>query len=702
MPQTIAVEQPEQPTVRIAYPRWLARLANPVLLIGTLLVLASLALRVPVLRSAYFIEDDLLFVGDAYEHELTFDFLFRIHKGHLMPGALALTWVESRLAAYDWLLVASVTFVLQALISVLLFRLLWQLFGPRAGILLPLAVYLFSPLTIPAFSWWSAAINAVPLQLAIVLAVSAQLRHARGEGTRYAWKALGWVVFGMAFSTKGVFLPLLLFALTTAFLRPRRQNEGEVPRQGQGEPRRHAEGGWLTAMARELRDHWRLWGAHLLLMGGYTALYLSRQYTAPGEGAALPKVDVATDLAGTLLGRTLPAGLVGGPLSWSPVPSTGGMAHPSTLLVAAAWAVLAVVVAATLLYRFRAARAWVIFVVYVVAVDAIPTVIARGTALGLVGAETRYVADAVVVFALCLGAALLPLRDEPDAYRRSVPAGSAVPLVAGLTVGAFLVMSVVSIENYRQTLSGDRVRAYLDNVRASLAKAPAGTVIFSRAVPESIVLSWNGNRRLSHHLLAPLAPPAIRAKMRVPEPSEHAMVFDDSGRLVPVSVAPAFAQVPPPKKKCLPTLEGAVYYPEPVSWGGPDGVAGLAYSAKRPTSVSIEISGRSQQLNLAATSSGLLHFPILTPGKGLLLRVDDPSAGVCLRGFALGAAVPVNAPPPPAAPAPQGAVTPPPPTATPVQPAATPASRPAATPAGKTGATPAARQTRKPAVTPTP
>ncbi len=664
MPRTMEVEQPERPTVRVAYPAWMARLANPVLLSGTLLVLASLGLRVPILRSAYFIEDDLLFVGDAYEHDLTFDFLFRIHKGHMMPGALGLTWVESRLAAYDWLLVASVTFVLQALVSVALFRLLWSMFGPRAGILLPLAVYLFCPLTIPAFSWWSAALNAVPLQLAIVLALAAQLRHARGEGTRHAWKALGWVVFGMAFSTKGVFLPLLLFALTTAFLRVRRPEET----------------GWLTSIGRELREHWRLWAVHVLLMGGYTALYLSRQYTAPGEGAAVPKPGVAADLFGTLLGRTLPAGAVGGPLTWGPVPTTGGMADPSTLLVAAAWVALAVLVVATLVFRRRAARAWLVVAAYLVVVDAVPTVIARGTALGLVGAETRYVADAVVVFAVCLGLALLPLRDEPGPYRRAVPAGTVIPLVAGLAAGAYLTMSVVSIENFRQTLSGDHVRWYLGNVRTALAKAPADTVIFSRAVPESIVLSWNGNRRLSHHLLAPLASPALRARMRVPEPSDHAVVFDDEGRLVPVSVAPSFAQVPPPGEKCLPMLEGAVYYPEVLSWGGPDGVAGLAYSARRATSVSIEVAGQSQQLNLAATPGRLLHFPILTPGKGMLLRVDDPSAGVCLRGFALGAAVPVDVPTPaapaPSTPVPAATATP---SATPA-PVRTPTERPSPAP----------------------
>ncbi|MGW4637875.1 ArnT family glycosyltransferase [Sphaerisporangium sp. NPDC004334] len=710
MPRTVSVEQPDQPTLRIAYPRWMARLADPVLVLGSLLVAVSLALRVPVLRSAYFIEDDLLFVGDAYEHELTFDFLFRIHKGHLMPGALALTWAESRIAAYDWTLVASVTFALHALVAVLLFRLLWKMFGPRAGILLPLAVYLFSPLTIPAFSWWSAAINAVPLQLALVLALSAQLRHARGEGSRHGWTALAWVVFGMAFSTKGVFVPLLLFAFTTAFLRAARPGGAldvpvvpDAPRppgaRRHEQPVRRGQDGWLGSMGRELREHWQVWTAHVLLMGGYTALYLSRQYTAPGEGAALPKTDVATDLAGTLLGRTLPSGLIGGPLSWGPVPSTGGVADPSALLVAVSWTVIAALVLVTLFHRRHAARAWVIVAAYAVVVDAVPTVIARGTALGLVGAETRYVADAVVVFAVCLGAALLPLRGEPDPYRRTVPPGSAVPVVAGLTAGAFLVMSVVSVENYRQTLSGDRVRAYLGNARAALAKAPADTVIFSRPVPESIVLSWNGNRRLTHHLLGPLASPAVRAKMRVPEPTERAMVFDDAGRLVPLSVAPAFAQLPPAGKKCLPTLDGAVYWPEPVAFAGPDQVAGLAYSAKRATSLSVEVSGRSEQLNLRATQAGLLHFPVRTPGKGLLLRVDDPSAGVCLKGFAFGTPVPVNAPAP-ASPAPKN--SPAAPTSTPSAPAATRAPAPSRTPSPKPPATSKPFRSSKPSATPNP
>lgn len=608
-------------------PSRLRRLAHPVVLAGAVLVVASLGLRVPVLRAAYFVEDDFLFVGDAYEHDLTPDFLFRVHKGHLMPGGLLLTWVESRIAAYDWTLVAGVTLALQAVTAVLALRLLRTLFGDRPVILLPLAVLLFTPLTVPPMSWWSAALNGVPLQLAIVAAVTAQVRYARGDGVRYARAALGWAVFGMAFSTKGVFIPFLLFALTSAFLRPERRRAG-----------------WLRGMPREAWDHRRVWAWHVLVLAGYTALYLSRAHTAEGEGASMPRADLAVDIVAGLLGRTFPAGIVGGPLRFGPVPSTGGLFDPPAALVAAAWTALAALVLATVWWRRGAARAWAIVMLYLVFADAVPTVIARGSVPGVLQAEPRYVADAAVVFAVCLGLALAGPRDDAEPYRRGLPGRRLRVATAVLAGGAFLVMSVVSTEAFRRTLSGDEARAYLGNVRRALAAAPADTVIFSRPLPERLVLSWNGERRLSHRVLAPLADPALRARMRVPVPSESAKVFDDSGRLVPAAVDAEFARLPEPGEWCLATLDGAVYWPEPIIVGRPDAIAGLAYSAARPTTVTFEVSGHVQQIELRATADGLVHFPIPALGKGLLIRVDDPSAGVCLKGFAYGAAVPLGSP----------------------------------------------------------
>ncbi|WP_433373730.1 hypothetical protein [Streptosporangium sp. CA-115845] len=616
--ETERQERPEPPALRIVLPGWLAALRSPVLLGAALLIVVSLVLRLLILRDSYFVEDDLLFVGDAYRSDLTLDFVTRVHKGHFMPGALALTWVLSRVAPYDWLLVAGVTFVAQALLSVLALRLLRMLFGTRPAILPLLALFLFSPLTIPAFGWWAAAINAVPLQLVLVLALTDQVRFARGEGTRYGRHALAWCVVGMAFSTKGVFVTFLLFALTTAFLRER-------------------EKGWITSALGEVRRHWRLWSAHVLALATYTILYLARMSTAPGEGASVPDPGVTADLLSILLGRTFPSGAIGGPVDWAPTP-TGGLTAPSDVLVAVSWAVLAVLLVITVRYRRRALRAWLVLGGYLLLADAIPTVIARGNYTSLVGLESRYVADAVVVLMICLGLALLPVSGESGAYRRALPAPSSLVLAAGLTSGAYLMLSMISIGAYRDTLTGDRVRTYLETVAGQLAAAPDNVVIYPTPVPDDIVLPVNGERRLSSHLLTPLARPAVRVRMAHPEPSEDAKVFNRDGRLVRMSIF-GFLATRGEGERCIRTLDGTAFFPDAVSFGGKATAGALVYISDRPVSVTVQVGEERIVLSLQQTSGGLVHFPVAGVGKGMKIVMDDPTAPLCMTGVALGAPV---------------------------------------------------------------
>ncbi|MFC4058125.1 hypothetical protein ACFOWE_07450 [Planomonospora corallina] len=616
-------ERTGPPGTRFALPSRAPGLRRPVAAGAVLLIAASLVLHVLVLKDSYFVEDDLLFVGNAYQSGLTPDFLLRVHNGHFMPGAFALTWVLSHASAYDWTLVASVTTAAQALLSVAAFRLLGLLFGYRPMILLPLTVFLFSPLTIPGFGWWAAAINAVPLQLAMVLALTAQVRFARGEGDRYGRRALGWWLMGMAFSIKGVFVAFVLFAVTTAFLRDRQI-------------------GWIRSMLRELGRHRRLWGAYAAIMGGYTALYLARRSAAPVEGAVLPQTGHALEMVGTMVGRTFPSGAVGGPLGWLSNGVTGGLAAPSDTLVAISWVVVAAVVVTTVVHRRRAVRAWVLLGGYLLFADAVPAVIARSGSVAASGAEPRYVADAVVVLMLCLGFALLPLAGERDAYRRPLPGGSLRALTAGLAAGAYLVVSVISIEDYRSGLSVDRIRGYFDTVRAELAAAPDDTVIYPTPVPDHVMVPWFGDGRLSSRVLTPLARPALRARMTHPEPSHEAKVFDQEGRLVEMGVFGFFEPLPP-GGFCLPVTDGAVLVPEAVSAGGPVTAGSLFYSAARSASVTLEVGRERLVLNLRATPGDTIYFPMRTAGRGVRIVIDDPGAQVCLKGLAIGAPA---APPP--------------------------------------------------------
>lgn len=580
---------------------------GPVMGVGLLLILVSLVFRASVLSRAYFVEDDFLFVAGAADSGLTWDYLARVHKGHLMPGALALVWVLTQVAPYSWAMVSFLIIAGQAAASVVFLVLLRRLFGDRAGVLAALTVYVFAPLTVPAMSWWSAAINAVPLQLAMVAALAAHIRYVReGKGR---WRALIWTAVGMAFSTKGVFIPFVVLGVTSAYL---------------------GKGLWARAVLTELRRP--VWWAHGLLLAGYGVLYWLRRDTAGSDALSGPKAEVVPGLLRRLLGETFPTGAVGGPLRWGGLTSTGGLADPAPATVIASWAVIALLVVITCVYRRRAWRAWAILAAYVVVADAVPTVIARATAWDLVGAETRYVADAAVLFALCLALAWLPVEGEQDAVRRPVP-GTLSLAAGGLTV-VFLVVSVLSINAFRDTLSGDKVRAYLENARASLATAAPDADIYTRPVPPEIVLPWNGSRRLTSYVLAPLADPETRKLMRDPRPSAEPYVFDATGKLVLVGrVTPYFDGVK--GKKCYPANQTF-----PVeSFGGPGMVVAMAYVSPQPVHVVVDLGGTERAATLPATGvmGALYYVPHDGAGKGMrIVAAGGQGQAFCLRAVAFG------------------------------------------------------------------
>ncbi|MDA0568021.1 hypothetical protein LG943_27415 [Streptomonospora sp. S1-112] len=632
---TSGAEKPAEPAPegdpRPAVPRrtaaWAALLnrglRDPVVLLGAALILGSVALKVHVLGAAYFIEDDFLFIGNAAATDLTVDYLTDLHKGHLMPGAMLLAYIQAAVAPYSWAGASGVMLAFQAGAAVAVFRLLWVVFGRRWAIVAPLALYCFAPLTVPVLAWWSAALNAVPFQLAIALALLWLVRYLRTGEVRYGWMTAGAVLLGMAFSVKAVFLPPLLFAFAAAFLVP-----GRLPRVL-----------WRTA-DRDLP----FWVGMALLSVGYGLVYLSRQDTAEGEGAGMPRAEAVADMARGLLGETFPAGAVGGPGQWGPVTPAGGLLDPPTWVVAAAWAVLLLIAAASLLTRRRAWRAWALLAGYLVVVDLVPTAIARGRYESLVGYDPRYVADAALVFVLCLAFAFLPTRSEAEPVRRWTPprrAARAVRAVAVTATAALTAAGAYSTYTFTDTLSGDRVRWYLDTVRQSVRDVPAEAGIYPRPVPEDIVLPWNGPRRLTSHLLSPLAEPGVAERIRDPEPANAALVFNDAGYLVPGEPVEGSAFFGPPEdEECVLTFGGQVMWPV-ESLGGPTLVLSIAYTSERATEVGAVLGDRWETTRLpAAPDGGVWYLPLDGAGDQLVLHTDEDA--LCMRWVTFGELQPVT------------------------------------------------------------
>ncbi|WP_243742561.1 hypothetical protein [Actinorugispora endophytica] len=591
---------------------------DPVVLLGAALIAASLLLRGWVLRHAYFVEDDFLFVARAAASPLTVEYLTELHKGHLMPGALLLVYVQTAVAPYSWPLTAGIMLALQGGAAAAAFRLLWVLFGRRWAILAPLAVYVFSPLTVPVLTWWSAALNGVPLQLAVALALLWTVRHLREGGTRFAWMAAGAVLLGMAFSVKAMLLPPLLFAVAAAFCTP-----GRLSR---------APGAALAARP-------RFWLGMAALTAGHLLVYLSRPRDV--EGAGVPRLDVGLGMARRLLAETFPVGAVGGPVRWTPVTPAGGLLEPHPGVVAAAWAVLGALVLLSLLHRRRAWRAWAVLAGYLVCADVLPTLIARGRYQELTGYDPRYVADAAPVLALCLALAFLPTWKE--AGQGPVHRGGRIPLagIRSATVAAtalFLLVSGYSTYAYASTLSGDRVRWYLDTVRFSVANVPDGAGIYPRPVPQDIVLPWNGERRFSSHLLSPLAEGEVAERVADPRPSALPLVFNDAGFLVNAEPAPESTFFGPPEgEECVAAVDGQVLWPV-QSLGGPGLVAGLAYTSGGPTEATLVVGDTVAETTLPAAPRGASWYvPLDGAGTRLLVAVEED---VCLQWVTFGDLVP--------------------------------------------------------------
>ncbi len=184
--------------------------------------------------------------------------------GQLMPMGMAMAWALARISLYNWPLTCATTLALLAATSFALLRVLRTLFGNRPAILLPLTMFLFSPLQL-SISWWSMVINILPVELAICMAVDEHVRYLRTGRMRNAVAAAGWLLAGMAACDKGAVVPLLLFGLTSAFF---------------------AAGLWAPAMVTALVRYWRAWLLYGVVLAAWAVVYviqLSSSGIRPGD-----------------------------------------------------------------------------------------------------------------------------------------------------------------------------------------------------------------------------------------------------------------------------------------------------------------------------------------------------------------------------------------------------------------------------------
>ncbi|BBZ50689.1 hypothetical protein H7H82_08740 [Mycobacterium heidelbergense] len=491
------------------------------------LIIAQLAIRAALAFGGYFYWDDLILVGKAgTEGLLSPAYLFDDHDGHVMPAAFLLAGAITRLAPLDWTGPAISLLVLQLLASLALLRALHVILGWRWALLIPLTFALFTPLAVPGFAWWAAALNSLPMLAALAWVCADAILLVRTGDRRYA--ATGALVYlgGLLFFEKAAVIPFVAFAVAALLC-----NVQAVHVRGDGPA-------WRTVWRAGLR----LWIASGALTAGWVALYL----------AVVNQKRWSFDLAMTwdLLWRSITHGIVpglaGGPWHWDRWAPASPWATPPPSVMALGWLVLAGALALSLIRKRRAGPVWLTAAGYAVACQ-VPIYLMRSskqTALEL--AQTlRYLPDLVVVLALLAAVALCaPTRPAAPRWLDASPRRAVV--TAGLAV-AFVASSLYSTATFLTSWRDNPAQPYLVNARAGLAAARAASKapLLDQEVDPLVLQRVAYPENLASHMFA-----LLRDRPEFTAATTQLRMLDSSGRLIDARVTWIRTIAPGPMPRC--------------------------------------------------------------------------------------------------------------------------------------------------------
>jgi hypothetical protein len=604
------------------------------------LIAAQLVWKAAVLSHFYFWQDDFTYFDRGRFDGFTWSYLTKAQAGHVDIGPFALSWVIARISEYNWPLVSGVLLAIQLAGCLALLRLLRRLFGNRPAILIPLTIFLLCPLTIPSLVWWSNGIEGVGLELAVFMALDAHVRYLNSRNRGQSIAAAIWMLVAMLFSDKGLVLPFLLFAITSAYF---------------------TEGRWLQAMFRALTAHWRAWALYLILFAAY-GVFFAVELTQPGAVATKVTAPhgVGTFMADLIKDSFVP-GAFGGPWRWFGNGIDAFATPPAVLMWLSLIAAVAVI-AATIWYRRQAWRAWAILALWILVADMVPIIIGRTTlqdpALTVfLGIDTHYVADAVSILAICLSLAIWPVVGQVDLGARrpalALPT-QAVPVTTCIILTAFAIGSLYSVQTYVDSTTSQPGRSFIATARAALEEVPPGTVVVDNPAPSSVMASLLlGSGGYEDQVIGAMAPGKIDWVSQPDGTIANLKLFTGDGRLWPAAIVGVYSQLMPTGDTCWPAAQQYIYVPLNSMANVTNGpwTLRMSYVSQIAQQVSVSFGGQWMQLTLQR-GENTAYVPVYGSGSEVYVKTQAPG-DLCVGNIAVGGIFPNQSDTPvPAAPIP--------------------------------------------------
>jgi hypothetical protein len=537
------------------------------------LVAAQLGFRAYGVLNGWYRFDDFTFVSRLLSGEMP-QVLWQEYGGHLMPGGLALTWMNHRIAPMEWLLPATELIAMQALASVGLVVLLVSSFGRRWGILPPLVLYLASVISVPAALWWAAGVNQLPFQIVLFWGTWAHLKYLRTHRSGWLLTTLVITLAGLVFYEKVITILAVYAFVTLAYF-------------STGSLKERLVGTW--------RAHTAAVVAYVVLGVGYLGVYarLALNFdpgAAGGEDTPLAEVSLAM-VTRFINGVTL------GPWRWT----TAGeftVASPSDLVLALSFVVFGAVLYEIARTTERSLRALWLPGMFLVA-NSILVATGRAVFVGAdIALDYRYQTELPAIAALALALMTLPLRGATEAPRRKEASGFLdSPRSVAAVTAAMAVLGVHStLGFYSQWHQTAPSETWFRTARAELHQAPNPVPLVDRRVPTFIALALTYPENLVSNMLRMESDHTTFPSAAL----DRINVITDDGSISPVMVTPVRSGVGQERGCPFPVEDGSAT----IQLDGPVVGAGfwvrMEYASPTDTPMHIEIGDLAHDLQAPA------------------------------------------------------------------------------------------------------
>jgi hypothetical protein len=585
-----------------------------VALVAVALIAVQLAIRAVLAFRGYFYWDDLILTGRAgTQGLLSPSYLFDDHDGHVMPGAFLIAGGITRLAPLNWIGPAISLVVLQLLASLALLWALHVILGWRPVLLIPLTFALFTPLGVPGFAWWAAALNSVPMLAALAWVTADAILLVRTGNQRYAVTALLVFFGGLLFFEKSAVIPFVAFAITTLLA--------------------HVTGD-RAAIKTVWRRGIRLWTGSLALTAAWIVLYL----VVVDQQRWSSDLPMTWDLLRRSVTHGIVPGLVGGPWEWQRWAPASPWATPPAAVMALGWIAVAALLAVSLIRKQRIGVVWLVAAGYAIACQ-VPIYLMRSsrfTALEL--AQTlRYLPDLVVVLALLAAVAFCAPNRETSQWLDASKARTAVTAAVAL---AFVASSLYSTATFTTIWRDNPAQPYLQNAEAGLAAAHGASdaPMLEQEVDPLVLqrVAWPEN--LAGHMFA-----LLRDRPEFASATSQLRMLDTSGRLVDAKVTWVRTIVPGPAPQCGYFVQPDVPVRMPLD--GPllpaDWTAEINYLANSDGSMTMSLLEGNETKVPVRPGLNRVYVRLSGAGNAINVRANTAALAVCIASGPVGFLAPV-------------------------------------------------------------